>query len=209
MPTEAQILEAARNATQGVYERHAASWHAGRLRNLYERIWLDPFMKTLPSKSRVLDLGCGTGAPVAEFFLGKGFEVVGVDYAPSMIEFAKAALPSVAWHVGDIRALPPLGHFDGIYSWDGFFHLSVKEQRAALPALSRLIRPGGALLLTVGTGEGEVTGTVEGETVYHASLSPTEYEETLRACGFEHVIYKADDPDCMRRSLILASGMND
>jgi 2-polyprenyl-3-methyl-5-hydroxy-6-metoxy-1,4-benzoquinol methylase len=38
--------------------------------------------------NRVLDLGCG-GGDQAKVFAQKGYEVVGIDIAPSLIEYAK------------------------------------------------------------------------------------------------------------------------
>ncbi|MEM9054743.1 MAG: class I SAM-dependent methyltransferase [Pseudomonadota bacterium] len=210
MMTQSEILKTAKSATKGIYERHAVHWHENRSRHLYEQALLDRFTESLPAKARLLDLGCGSGYPIADYFLKNGFELVGVDYAEPMIDLAKSLFPkstspNSTWIAADMTALPDVELFDGIYSWDGFFHLSVDEQRTLLPKLARRINPGGALLLTVGTGEGEVTGTISGETIYHASLSPAEYRDTLEELGFASVIYTAEDPECMGRSVLLAS----
>jgi len=37
-----------------------------------EAEWLDRFCKLLPSSPVVLDLGCGTGEPIAGYLVGKG-----------------------------------------------------------------------------------------------------------------------------------------
>ena len=124
-----------------------------------------------------------------------------------MIELARDRYPEANWFEQDIRSLNVDGVFDGIYSWDGFFHLSVEEQRSVIPDIARRIASNGAMLLTVGTGEGEVLGTVGGETVYHASLSPDEYRSLLIDNGFKNVTYKAEDPTCQERSVLLALGM--
>lgn len=207
MLPEDQTLQNAKASMKAVYQRHAELWHTQRSRALYEKPWLDRFIEVLSPNGRVLDLGCGTGDPIAGYFLDQGFDIVGIDYAASMIEIASAQFPKAQWQIGDIRTLPQIETFDGIYSWDSFFHLSIPEQRAILPQLSKLIRQDGALLLTVGPREGEVTGTIGGEAVYHASLSPSEYEQTLKACGFQSVTYKSEDPDCQGRSVLFASAM--
>ncbi|MEO1079086.1 MAG: class I SAM-dependent methyltransferase [Pseudomonadota bacterium] len=197
-------IDAARRSTKSVYERKARYWHAQRSRQLYERPWLDRFSSELPPGSRILDLACGTGRPLADYFLERGFLLTGVDYAEPMIEIARAGFPGAEWVVADLRQLPELGHFDGICSWDGFFHLSVGEQRTLLPQLRGMLRDCGSIILTVGTGEGEVTGTIDDETVYHASLSPEEYERTLTELGFSSVTYVKEDPSCFGRSVLLA-----
>jgi hypothetical protein len=94
--------------------------------------------------------------------------------------------------------------FDGIISWDGFFHLSQSEQRLLLPKLAAMLRPGGIMLLTVGPVQGEVTGTVAGQTVYHASLSPREYRQLLSRSGMDAITFQAEDPLCGYHSVLMA-----
>ena len=57
--------------------------------------------KTTPSdKSKILDIGCGTGHHVAA--LGaKGLDVIGIDISPSMIAKAKENFPDYKFEVGD------------------------------------------------------------------------------------------------------------
>ena len=197
-------LKAIKAGTLDVYQRQAEHYDEVRSRSLFEKPWLDRFADKLPRGADLLDLGCGMGNPVAGYFLRCGFDVTGVDAAPAMIELAQSKHPGAKWYIGDMRDLPTLGRFQGVYSWDGFFHLSVAEQRAALPQICKLVEPGGALMLTVGTGEGEVTGTIGGEPVYHASLSQNEYEACLDEAGFSNILLVLEDADCLGRSVLLA-----
>ena len=89
-------------------------------------------------------------------------------------------------------------------AWNSFFHLTQDEQRACLPRLANHLEPGGTLMVTVGPSAGEVTGTVEGETVYHASLSPAEYATRLEDAGLRMTAFLADDPDCAGHSILMA-----
>src|SRR6266851_1881065 len=55
------------------YERHARDWDADR--NLHvspwnDKPWHDRFIAALPRAARVLDLGCGSGSPVAKYMAG-------------------------------------------------------------------------------------------------------------------------------------------
>ncbi|MGP1352902.1 MAG: class I SAM-dependent DNA methyltransferase [Parasphingopyxis sp.] len=205
MNARTSAIEAARIATRDVYERRAHVWDKDRPRSLYEKPWLDQFAAAVGGSGRLLDLGCGAGEPIAAYFIEAGFTLVGVDYSDAMIALARRRYPQAEWLVRDMRQLDLPGRFDGIYSWDGLFHLSVAEQRAALPDLADRIGDGGAILLTVGTGEGEVTGTVGGETVYHASLSEAEYRDILRSAGFREITFVPEDPECLGRSVLMAS----
>ncbi|MEM7431608.1 MAG: class I SAM-dependent methyltransferase [Pseudomonadota bacterium] len=197
-------LETIKTNTQSVYDRHADKWSEVRLTTLFEEPWLKRFTEVLPAKASLLDVGCGTGKPLAEYFLDAGFDITGIDYAAGMIQRAVAELPSADWQVADMRALNLGRQFPGVYSWDAVFHLSVDEQRAALPVLCDHVATGGALLFNAGAEEGEVSGTVCDESVYHASLNIQEYEDILRSCGFRQVEYVIDDPAVLHRTVILA-----
>lgn len=104
----------------------------------------------------VLELGCGTGrllVPLAR----AGFAVTGVDLAAAMLDLARAAVASggVAARVtllqDDLRSLAALGdqRFGLIFcAINSFLHLeSLADQRAALRAARRHLRPGGRLIL--------------------------------------------------------------
>jgi SAM-dependent methyltransferase len=50
----------------GHYERHALNWAADRAALPWnEKPWHDRFIAALPAGASVLDLGCGSGVPVA------------------------------------------------------------------------------------------------------------------------------------------------
>ena len=61
-------------------------------------------------------------------------------------------------------------------------------------------------MATVGTDDGEVSGAVGGEAVYHASLARTEYLDLLREQGFASVTHFCDDADGLDRTVLFASG---
>ena len=191
-------------ATQDIYQRRAKGWDAHRPRVFFERPWLDRFLEHVPDGGHVLDLGCGAGEPVGAYILSRGFELTGVDYSGAMIDMARARFPDASWHVGDMRALTLQGPFDGVISWDGSFHLSRDEQRALIAGLGRLVRPGAPVMLTIGPGDGETTGMVEGETVYHASLSQAAYRDAFDRAGFDIVDLVVEDAACDMHSILLA-----
>ena len=52
------------------YERHAHDWDADRNRHTgacNDKPWHDRFIAALPAAATVLDLGCGSGFPVARY----------------------------------------------------------------------------------------------------------------------------------------------
>jgi SAM-dependent methyltransferase len=190
-----------------VYERQAAGWDRHRHKNLIERDWFDRFFARIVPGGPILDFGCGAGEPLAGHVLSNGFDLTGIDYSAPMLELAQERYPDAEWIHGDMREARSLlhRHFDGIFSWDGTFHLAQDDQRQLLVDIASLLNPGGALMLTVGHEEGEVLGVVEGEQVYHSSLAPDEYADRLEALGFLDIEFVAEDPDCDMHSVLLAS----
>lgn len=193
-----------RENTRAVYQRQAQTFDAQRARDGRETEWLEAFIQTLPNGGRILDLGCGTGDPVAGWLIERGFKITGVDYSEPMLAIAKARFPDETWLHLDMRALDLPEKFDGILSWHGSFHLGTDEQRALIPKLCGMLLPGGTLMLTIGPSEGEVTGTIGSETVYHASLDPREYRELLETEGFTHIALSNNDANTNGPYVLLA-----
>lgn len=190
--------------TIAVYERNAARFDAERPKRLHERPWLDRFLALLPAGGTILDAGCGAGDPIAAYFMRQGFTVTGVDAAVPMLDIARDRYPQGDWRQADLRILDLPSGFDGVISWNSFFHLTRDEQRLSLPRLCAHLNPGGALLLTVGPEAGEVIGQVGDDAVYHASLAPAEYESILGAHGIQIVQFVAEDPACDEQTVLLA-----
>lgn len=193
-----------RDANRAVYQRQAAAYDARRDKSLFERPWLARCLADVAPGGAVLDLGCGAGRPIGQWLAGQGFAVTGVDYAPAMLALFRDHLPEAEAVEADMVTLDLGRRFAAIIGWGSFFHLTRAEQRNALPRLAAHLAPGGRLLLTVGPGAGEVTGTVGGEVVTHASLSPEEYAAILAAAGAPVEAFRAEDPDCAGHTLLLA-----
>jgi len=190
--------------TREIYERHAEAFDRHRHRHLIERPWLDRALALAPPGTPALDLGCGAGEPIARYLHETGRELVGIDLAENMLSIARQRLASATFVRMDMQRLELDRTFGLIVAWDSFFHLTPNAQRATLPRMVAHLAPGGALLFTCGHQAGEVTGTVEGDTVYHASLDPVAYRTLLAEHGVDVVDFVAEDPDCDHHSIVLA-----
>jgi SAM-dependent methyltransferase len=188
----------------GLYRRHAHLWAERRGDRLIEAHWLDRFRNFLPAKANVLDLGCGSGKPIARYLIEKGCEVTGVDSSPEMIELCRESFPKTQWRVADMRELSLERRFDGIIAWDSFFHLGFDDQRQMFPIFRAHAAPDAALMFTSGPAHGEAIGEFEGESLYHASLASEEYRFLLGANGFEVVAHALEDPTCGKHTIWLA-----
>jgi SAM-dependent methyltransferase len=187
-----------------LYRRHARAWTAARGTELRERAWIERFAGLLVPAATVLDIGCGSGEPIAVDLVRRGHPVTGIDSSPEMIALFRANLSDQAAAVADMRSLSLDSKFGGLIAWDSFFHLTPDDQRLMFPVFRDHARTGAPLLFTSGPAFGEATGTLEGEPLYHASLGPEEYRLLLDRNGFDVVAHIAEDPDCDGHTVWLA-----
>jgi demethylmenaquinone methyltransferase / 2-methoxy-6-polyprenyl-1,4-benzoquinol methylase len=93
---------------------------------------------------RVLDGACGTGDFALADLRAGAREVVGVDFAPRMLERARRKSAAVEWVQADLLALPFAdGSFDA--ATVGFGVRNLVELERGLRELRRVLRPGGRL----------------------------------------------------------------
>ncbi|KAM5450035.1 hypothetical protein McanCB49686_006396 [Microsporum canis] len=71
-------------------------------------------MKSIPNHSKVLDVGCGTGKPVADILASAGHEVHGIDVSQNMIDIASAQVDGT-FVKADMRNYEPQCPFDGVF----------------------------------------------------------------------------------------------
>jgi SAM-dependent methyltransferase len=187
-----------------LYQRHAATYDGLRGRLLMEGPWLARFRALLAPGATVLDIGCGTGQPIARHFMEQGHAVTGVDSAPAMIALCRARFPEGDWEIADMRKLALGRRFGGLIAWDSFFHLTPDDQRGMFKVFAAHAAPGAALMFTSGPAHGEAIGSFEGEVLYHGSLDPGEYRALLAENGFAVVDHVVEDPSCGGHTIWLA-----
>jgi cyclopropane fatty-acyl-phospholipid synthase-like methyltransferase len=186
------------------YDRIAARYDATRSKHLMERGYLEPVAASLPAGGEVLDVGCGSGEPIARYLVEAGYRVTGIDGAPGMVAMCRERFPDMEWIVGDMRTMTLGRAFDVVIAWDSFFHLAVDDQRAMFPIFRDHVAGGGMLLFTSGHEAGEITNEMHGEAIFHASLSPDEYRALLDEHSFDVISYTPRDPDCGEHTVWLA-----
>lgn len=188
-----------------LYKRFAKAWQKLRAQSEFvEKSWLDLFLGQIEAHSTILDLGCGNGKPIAEYFLNKGYLVHGTDSCKAFIKSATKAFPTQTWEIADMRDFEIKKQYEGIIAWDSFFHLTRDDQKAMFSRFSQLAKVGAPLIFTSGPANGEAIGDFNGHELYHASLSPDEYRALLIEHGFGLLSYKLEDQNCGNRSIWLA-----
>ncbi len=187
-----------------LYSRHARQWDEARGDHLREGPWLERFIALLPPGGTVLDLGCGSGRPIARHLIDKGFAVTGLDSAPELIELCRERLPGGEWLVGDMRGLALDRRFDGLLAWHSLFHLTPTDQEAMFAVFEAHAAPQAALMFTSGLNRGVAMGRFQGEPLYHASLDPDEYHQRLAAHGFRYRAHEVGQAEAGAAAVWLA-----
>lgn len=149
-------MTSAPEASKGVaalYERHAAGWDEDRrhARPPGEAGWISRFVRAVHPGGEVLDLGCGSGEPVARDLVAAELRVTGVDASAALIALCSERFADHEWIVADMRALALGRHFDAILAWHSLFHLPPDDQAAMFPVLARHLAPGAPLMFTSGS----------------------------------------------------------
>ena len=187
-----------------LYRKYAREWVALRGEWLFEKVWLDRMLALLPDQANVLDLGCGSGKPLATYLIEQGCAITGVDSSELMLQMARANFPEQMWLQADMRQFNLAQKFDAILAWDSFFHLTQDDQRHMFAQFARHAKLGTVLMFTSGPEHGEAIGELFGEPLYHASLAPEEYRHLLAQYGFEVLNMVVEDPECTEHTVWLA-----
>jgi SAM-dependent methyltransferase len=102
------------------------------------------------SSMRILDFGCGCGRVIRHLHAMTGARFDGSDYNPQLIEWCQRNLRFAQFGVNGVS--PPLAYeneqFDLVYALSVFTHFPEDLQSAWMSELSRVLKPGGHLLMT-------------------------------------------------------------
>jgi ubiquinone/menaquinone biosynthesis C-methylase UbiE len=118
---------------------------------------LDHLVEVLPPGSRVLDLGSGTGWPVAATVAAAGHEVMGYDVSETMVRLARERVPAARFDRADMRTLDfTPGAWDAVLVFFSMLQLPRPEQDAMVAKVARWLAPGGYCVL--GTVPSDIDG---------------------------------------------------
>ncbi|MCP4621782.1 MAG: class I SAM-dependent methyltransferase [Bradyrhizobium sp.] len=120
------------------------NYHSDRIRALRH------LLARIPQPKSVLDFGCGDCMCVRD--LCSPERVVGVDVSAPMIELARENLgPIFTGHVGGVEKLKTIDdRFDIAFAIDVLGYLSESDLETFYREISRLLRPGGHLIVMYG-----------------------------------------------------------
>jgi len=138
------------SATASHYDREAK--HYDRF-NEVSSVSINYFLERILKKYRVetvLDLACGTGSQV--FYLNdKGFEVLGSDISPKMLQIANAKKDGldIKFIKGDMR-FSKLGTFDAVITiFNAVGHLTKKDFEKSIRNIHANLKPNGMYIFDI------------------------------------------------------------
>lgn len=172
-----------------------------------EQVPLDNFISFLEPQAKILDVGCGSGKPIAAYLLDKGFDVFGMDISPKQIEHAKHLLPEDKLFIADICTYETPLRFNGIVCWFVLFHIPVNNYLEVLKKLYSFLNPMGVLCITFADTNVEPEGThleiidentigseMFGERFKHSGFPSERNTQLIEEAGFNILYNDFDQP---------------
>ena len=151
------------------------------------RSWfLREVLARLAEASHVLELGCGPGTAATELSAGRRY--TGVDLSRVQLAIAERRVPHARFIRADFTTMifRPAS-FDAVVSFYVFNHVPQGELAPAFARILYWLRPGGRLMLSLGTSDnaGEIEPDWLGVPMFFAGFTPETNERLLTENGFD------------------------
>jgi SAM-dependent methyltransferase len=172
------------------YNLIAEQWNSVRNRFVgRERDYLDLLLEATTVGDTVLDLGCGTGRPIAHYVVHQGRRVIGVDQSEAMLAIAKQTQPEQTWLLVAMEDYTPAVEVDAAILWDSPFHIRRDAHEPILRTVITHLRQGHRLMLSVGgSAHSAFTDTTFGQPFFYDSHDPEQALALLERLGCKIVL---------------------
>lgn len=152
---------------------------------------IEKFISLLPKNAKVLDVGCGTGVPVAKNLVDSGFDVIGIDLSESMLKLARKNVPKAKFIKKGVTKLDfEDNSFDGLTAFYSIIHVPREKHSSIFQSFHKLLKPNGIMLVCMGSEEWEGTEEFHGEKMFWSNYSPEKSLQIIKEAGFEIIFDK-------------------
>jgi cyclopropane fatty-acyl-phospholipid synthase-like methyltransferase len=168
-----------------IYDKVGSTYNSMRSSNIGIKDILNE-VNMLGNKIKVLDLGCGTGHPIAKAISPIVKEYCGIDNSQPMLDAYLKNVQNADCKLMDMLDIDQIsGKWDFIFSWGAICHLPIELQKKTMTVVSGLLKPEGRFLFTGGKEADECTGRVGEYTVNHYSMGESAYKTFLSEQGLD------------------------
>lgn len=117
---------------------------------------IEKFISLLPTKAKIIDIGCGSGRD-AKIFTTAGIDVLGIDFCSNLIEIAKTHAPLADFQLMDIEAINfSPATFEGAWAACSLGHIPKNKFLNVLKQIHVLLKEEGYFYLALKKGAGEI-----------------------------------------------------
>jgi len=140
----------------------------------------------LPKPGPVVDIGCGSGVPIAQALIGEGFEVFGIDASPTLLDAFRQRFPGAQSACEAAQDSTFFNQtFTGALAIGLLFLLGADDQREVIRRVANALKPQGRFLFTAPAQACEWRDLQTGRP--SRSLGKEAYERHLEASGLRLV----------------------
>ncbi len=206
-----RVLQQRQQDARSFFAGAAGEWDKLRSELYGDRFSLEAMLSLLPADYVVADLGCGTGALVAQL-APHVKQVIGIDLSPEMLKAARqrmTGLANVELRKGDLAKLPiAAGTCDAALCVLALTY--VDDPPLAVREMRRILRPGGrAVIVDLLPHDRDDFRRAMGQKV--RGLSEAQVESMLTAAGLREIAVRplSPEPGAKGPALFLATAVCD
>lgn len=168
-----------------------------------EHQYLFKLSSLLKPGAKILDVGCGSGVPVAKYLIDKGYKVTGIDISSEQIKLAKKLVPQGEFIQMDMYNMNfPENSFDAIVAIDSLHHIQRDSHQFLLNKFSEILVNKGHLIISVPRLERDEVGYIyEKIEMYWSNYGEMSTLQMLHDAGFK-LIHKEKRYSSGSRELI-------
>ncbi|GIK05445.1 hypothetical protein Aspvir_009555 [Aspergillus viridinutans] len=130
----------------------------------------------LPRSSHVLDVGCGTGKPVAAAIASAGHTVYGIDVAENMVRIAASQVPGT-FLKADMRTYTPPVKMDAVFAIYSLYQIRPSDVHKMMYRFAEWLKGDGILVLGVSPSSALVGGKGVHDPVWDCTRSKVTWME--------------------------------